>query len=1125
MDKNLGTISTGPVTIRKPGFILDEEPEDSAPTQLPQPRAPVRKGFVLDDPITTTPEQRDQAKMVEAAGQYHVPDKTPEELKSMSIRERMQYIQDLQTQREFLNSSQFVKGTLSGASFGATENIEALKPIKFEEANILQIPEVAGQLVGSYLPLSGMIKVSHLATSPVMKMITKSPVIQKNVGALLSMFGVGMADSALHQVAKGEIPSPIDALQNGGTWAALDVALKTLGVGGRFAAGMMRRASQTGTNRLEMVNRVANEVKVSGATTPEQVAAKALEVIEGPLSEAEKLAAQERTVQLAQREQTEMSKLAQQTLGQPVSQGKQAVTSKSQPSQPPGGLGIQYGFADLGQGISDSFYKQGFESLQKGRTSIAGMTDDILVAAKPNFDNGLIKSADDLKKFTDFYYSQKYPSQGTATPQVAQGTKQFTVKKGAPGTPSEQTQAVSRVQAAAQAEPGLTPKDIKTRVIEDRPVNQLTKKVHELSEPYKPLAVDLVKEAAALENTAIQGKINQVGTRAASMEVLGTSIRENVNEALEAAKAEYAPLYVEAERIAHTVTHVPTRAINTAINRLLRLASLRTRPAGYNAVIENLEGVLEDLGATATIAESLGVQAAAGVEIPVSRSIEVARRLNEIVTYEAIEPTVKDVLKKEVLDLKADIRTGLVQVPDALAAFELAEAQHAVVAQRFGRDSIKSIRGQQAGERVAKMVESPTTFAELKPILSPAQTQQIEREFLEKLNEQTFDKSQKSLREMERHLSAENRKLAREIVESKNPHNPQVRRKLKQEAILDDLSQSLSTGDRPKLALNLWKTPEGQKLVNEALHNSPNKARLTKYLQEQSFEDLKRSVFKSDGTLNLDKFKEFMRDPGTVNNIRMMGGEDAVKFFRNLGSQVKEMGTNLKIIQHFPTEEQIDRQLSYRKKPELARESPGQRKLEQIVSKEKQTERQITGLGKEKLELGPKGKSTRDEQALAAKEQRGGKRLEELAAKENRTERQIGEIGKEKLPTKKTDKEVLEAKAHRGDEILKRMKRKDYHAKQKLEDWNEWIKDTLHLNTKSAISVFGIAKLGGSATSAITTGIPTVLIGLVGYRMMNRLLTSPRTRRAFLDACKKKSDPIKFVLGMEAFGNSIKEED
>lgn len=903
------------------GFTLKKKDE--------QKRSPLPEGFKLKKKSETA-TQRDEEKLIKEAGAYQVEEKTPEELKKMSIGERRQYIEDMKTQREFLQSSQFSKGALSGATFGLTENVDALKPIEFEETNPYSIIGTGGQVTGSLIPLSGLTKV---VSGPAMKLAAKSPVFQKQISSLITMFGVGSADKALHEIAKGEMPSTEDVLENGVAWAALDVALQTIGAGGRFAKALFTRSKATGASRTNLVNRVNKELAESGIdmSNAEAVSQKALEILESPLSEQE-LAAAKRQLRLPQKEASQVEE------------------------------------------VSNKAIKQ--ES--------------------------------------------------------------------------------------------ITPKDLKTRKISDEPVNKLTSETRTLSEPYQPEGIDFTKEAESLEKDAIQEKIDSVGERAATEEELGTAIKEDIETQLEARKEEYRPLYEEAQQAAQITHHTPQNTAREAGNRLMRISRLSTRPEGYTAVIKNLENVLEDAGFVIQRGPNGEIeQIISSRDVPVSDTIELARRLNEIIDYEAVEPTVKDALRGVARAAKQDVRIGLASNPDGLTAFNLAEEAHARTAQRFSTDNIRKIRGQEAGEKIAKMVESPSTLGQLKETLSPKQMAQVERELLEKLNTQNYEKSRKTLKEIERHMSAENRKLAREIVEAKNPHNPTARKKLTQESILNDMSNAFTTGTRPDKTLNLWKTPKGQKLVKETFHNSPNWPQVKNYLEKQSFSDMADSVLK-DGKLDLKKYKSFMKDPATINNIRAQGGEEAVTFFKDLDSQVKQLQTNVTLLDKFPSK------LDIKKGSELIQ------------------------------------RNTREVQG-----ERGKDILSKI--KEKSESQPIKSIAKEKLGTKKDLGEsariAKESSGEKGNKILKRMAQKDFPMQAKVKKWREWFTDTMGLNEKGVMSVFGLMKLG----------IPNTVSTLLGYRMFNKLLTSPRVRRAFTAAAKPQGSSLNFIIAMENLGDELSE--
>lgn len=94
----------------------------------------------------------------------------------------------------------------------------------------------------------------------------------------------------------------------------------------------------------------------------------------------------------------------------PPEQGKGPVASVSTPQAKPGVsttatsepastslTGAPEAFGGMAKGMTESFYTQAFDSLQQGKSTIAGVKDPILTKAKPHFDRGTIKSPQDLR--------------------------------------------------------------------------------------------------------------------------------------------------------------------------------------------------------------------------------------------------------------------------------------------------------------------------------------------------------------------------------------------------------------------------------------------------------------------------------------------------------------------------------------------------------------------------------------------------------------------------------------------------------------------------------------------------------------------------------------------------------
>ena len=300
------------------GWTVDEPEED---VQGLPPGWKVEE----DKPKATTPKERDEEKIRSLAGQWMPEEKTLEELKKMSVWERMQYAQEMNTARQMVQSKIIVPNVLSGATFGLTENIPGLEVPEFEETSPYSVIGTGGNITGSLLPLTGLMKVF---SGPATKLASKSPILQKQLSSLATMLGVGMTDEALHQVAKGEIPSAEDVLEHGLEWAALDAALQTAGYAGRFAKGLLQRSKATGIPRQQMVNDVNRQLAEAGVEmkNPEAVSKIAMEILEAPVTEAEVAAAKK--LQLSEAEASPVSELAEQAFKQEPVTPKDLKTRK-----------------------------------------------------------------------------------------------------------------------------------------------------------------------------------------------------------------------------------------------------------------------------------------------------------------------------------------------------------------------------------------------------------------------------------------------------------------------------------------------------------------------------------------------------------------------------------------------------------------------------------------------------------------------------------------------------------------------------------------------------------------------------------------------------------------------------
>ena len=182
-----------------------------------KPESSVNWGLYDDQP----PVVDNSAKAIEASGakdklyqQYKTQEKTPEQIKQMTASEKRQYVQDLKTEREYLQSAGFVKSALSEATFGATEKADLLKPQEHE------LNQGLGSFVGMTAPLGVL---GALIKTPVN--IVKATRLGKKLisasGLVENLALTGGAFEAGKQIVKGEGVDPKEIANTGLEFGAI----------------------------------------------------------------------------------------------------------------------------------------------------------------------------------------------------------------------------------------------------------------------------------------------------------------------------------------------------------------------------------------------------------------------------------------------------------------------------------------------------------------------------------------------------------------------------------------------------------------------------------------------------------------------------------------------------------------------------------------------------------------------------------------------------------------------------------------------------------------------------------------------------------------------------------------
>jgi hypothetical protein len=469
------------------------------------------------------------------------------------------------------------------------------------------------------------------------------------------------------------------------------------------------------------------------------------------------------------------------------------------------------------------------------------------------------------------------------------------------GRTPESAQKIAEKQIDQQA--AQKAQSLKDRKVE---VKDFTKLKHTPPMPYLPGEFQFEKVADSAINTDLQASIDSVGERASSEKILGENIQKDLEQQFDIRKQETDALYTEAAEGMET-KYVNLNDTATALFKniqRIQKGGIKLSPEGYSKAEKQLLQALEDIG-FAPVLDTDGkrvIDVIKESDTELSKAVDIKKRINNIIDYDLKETGAQDFLKDPAHSLRGDIRRGYGSKENPQrVAFEKAEKLFGENAEQAKKKSITSSRYSEKPESIAKLIKTPSGLHDLKQNVSPDQFKQIEREVLEHINSLPEEKARNFYREIRGDLSSDAKIVAEEIIESKAPLPPSSRKHVQrskiQDSVLEDISKASITGERPDKALNLWKTKEGQQIIKHSLDGNPNKQEIIQYLSDTSFNDFASSIVNPSGEINFKKLNEFLKDPATRENIRLVAGEEGLNFFNQLEKISNEAKKNFSVIE------------------------------------------------------------------------------------------------------------------------------------------------------------------------------------------------------------------------------------
>lgn len=301
-----------------------------------------------------------------------------------------------------------------------------------------------------------------------------------------------------------------------------------------------------------------------------------------------------------------------------------------------------------------------------------------------------------------------------------------------------------------------------------------------------------VTESKALENVTkfekdvnipkaqrVETIFNELGQSRPVDKQFGEFIQKSVAEAFEAAESKYKPIYNTVGKLAEKIKYSDKDTIQLAQQIVKEINALKTKPQNYDRVVNTLKDVITDLGyEVRKVGEGIKILDKNGKEIdlskivyneiPLSKGIELGRRLNQIIDYDIPEKSIRDRLKPVTRSVKKNIRTALgTKSPLAEQMFDRAEKMYGETAEKFGRDSIGKLRQVESTESIVKQIDSPTTLDDLRRILPQKDFNDVERKLIESWAEKSPKQIRENVRQFEPYLSAKGKQAANKLAQAK----------------------------------------------------------------------------------------------------------------------------------------------------------------------------------------------------------------------------------------------------------------------------------------------------------------------------------------------------------------------
>ncbi len=414
-----------------------------------------------------------------------------------------------------------------------------------------------------------------------------------------------------------------------------------------------------------------------------------------------------------------------------------------------------------------------------------------------------------------------------------------------------------------------------------------------------------------------EAAIRSISPKVAHSEAAWNMVAEGVNKELKQARDQYRGLYRASEQQARKMEYLFTETATEAKKLQKQLKKITTKGKGQSEIERALGSTITDLTikpmSQKKFAKALTKLMSANKDskiidftevqkllegkklTTVDKAMALKRNLSDVINYEDLSPSVKDLLRPLVKTLKGEILEALDPRPLVKTAYQKAESKFASTAKTFNKDAITFLRAKDAPETAASKFLVGSNVKYLKDALkgSPDAWEAVEGQILKEISKKSVDSGREILKEVGPHLTTNARKVAEDLISMGDKLTSKGAQNIMRAKMLESIQTAVSTGQRPDYALKLMQNPIGYKQVKNALSRSPKGNKMWKALQSQAVEDIFQSTLDKNKQIDWNKAKDLLRDPHVNKIIKDAVGQEGLKFFKELTKYGKNIVQNL----------------------------------------------------------------------------------------------------------------------------------------------------------------------------------------------------------------------------------------